>query len=78
MNIIEKLELDNLNDRKRIQSYGEELFKALLEDVLSTAVFIESMPNITFMDDSIAKHIVRIELVERIAKKTWQEIKELF
>ena len=57
------------------QNYREAV-DALIEDVSSTAAFIESMPNITFMDDSIAKHISRIELLERLTGISWAELKE--
>lgn len=53
-----------------------ELLEALITDTISTAIFLESKPNLTFQDEAIAKHIARIELIEKSTGKTWDNIKE--
>ncbi len=68
----------NVKPVRKVEQQNNELLDALIEDTLSTADFLESMPNITFMDESIAKHISRIELAEKITKMPWDKIKELY
>ena len=89
MNIIEKLGIEPIDSHNFDQYFDEgegweveqqnaEMLEALIEDTMSVEEVFVDMPNLPFKAEHREKHKSRIRLIEKVADKTWQEIKELF
>ena len=89
MNIIEKLGIESLtefygenyayyngNKVKELEHQRNELLEVLIEVTYDQSIILEAI-NVTLMDDIVAKHIQRIDLIEEATGKPWLKIKEL-
>jgi glutamate synthase domain-containing protein 3 len=66
-NIIEKLGLDNLNGRKKIQGFGEKMLEALIFCLDEKERKVDNFKTEEYV----------ISVIEKATGKLWQEIKEL-
>ena len=63
---------------REVEQQNAEMLEALIEDTMSVEEVFVDMPNLPFKAEHKEKHKSRIRLIEKVADKTWQEIKELF
>ncbi len=60
---------------RELEEKYKEAVEALYEVISEQAKILESI-NVTLMDDIVAKHIHRIEIIEKAYNKPWEEIKD--
>ena len=71
------METVKVNNSKlyQLEANYQEAIEALFSFTLNNAKLLESI-NVTLMDDQIAEHIHRIEIIEKATGKSWEELKE--
>jgi len=60
-------------DIEELEQNYKEAIEALYSFTLNNAKLLESI-NVTLMDDQIAEHIHRIEIIEKATGQSWEEI----
>ena len=63
-------------DVRELEQQRNELLGALIDVTFEQSKILESI-NVTLMDDIVAKHIHRIEIIEKATGKSWEEVKKI-